>query len=213
MGAQVGRPFEWALGESIRGLAPAVRDHILQPPGTVVTYRGRMRVTREGGWRGRLTGWLLHLGAIARFMFPDTGDDVDFEIEHAVHRHDDGSLSMSWIRTYRFANTTRRFDAVMRFHPNLGPIVNWYGCWGCLQVELCPRVDGDAIVVVSRRKWVRLGPLRIPIPGLLKGRPHVREQQTANGDLHITVIIRNTLLRRIFGYEGIYSKAETNPQT
>ncbi len=83
-------------------------------------------------------------------------------------------------------------------------IVNWHGCWGWLQVELCPRVEGNAIVVVSRREWLGLGRLRIPIPGWLKGRPLVREWQEPDGVLRIRVEIHNTLLGHFFGYEGRY---------
>src|SRR5689334_20550142 len=101
--AAVTCPFEWALGESIHALAPRVKEHVLQPPGTVVVYRGRMRVWRDGGQRGTFAGWLLRLGMFANFMFPETGEEVDFEMKHVVTKHDDGSLSMSWIRTFGFS--------------------------------------------------------------------------------------------------------------
>jgi hypothetical protein len=68
-----GLPFQWALGEAVHTLAPKVKEHVLQTPGTVVTYRGRMRVWRDTGWRGRFASWLLHLGAWAKTMFPETG--------------------------------------------------------------------------------------------------------------------------------------------
>ena len=169
-----------------------------------------MRVWRDGGWRGRLAGWLLRVGTLTRFMFPETGEEVEFQIEHAVNSHDDGSLSMSWIRTFQFDQVKRRFDALMRFHPDQGPIVIWTGCLGCLEVELCPRVEGNAIVVVSRREWLKAGFLRIPIPGWLKGRPHVREWQEPDGALRIQVKIHNTLLGRFFGYEGSIQPSATN---
>lgn len=201
-----GFPFQWALGDAVQSLAPKVREHVLQPPGTVVTYRGRMRVWRDAGWRGKLAGWLLHAGARARTMFPETGEDVEFEMQHAVATDGDGCLSMTWIRTFRFDRVTRRFDARMRFCRDRGPIVDWIGGLGCLHVELCPRVEDRAIVVVSRREWLRAGPLKVPIPGWLKGRPHVREWQEPDGALRIRVEIRNTILGQFFGYEGRYRR-------
>src|SRR6476620_6276882 len=63
--ANVIRPFEWALGESINALAPGVKEHVLQSPGTIVVYRGRMRVWRDGGWRGKIAGGLLRIGILA----------------------------------------------------------------------------------------------------------------------------------------------------
>jgi hypothetical protein len=204
----VSRPFEWALGESIHALAPRVKDHVLQSPGTVVVYRGRMRVWRDGGKRGWFAGWLLRLSMFANFMFPETGEEVDFEMKHVVTKHDDGSLSMSWIRKFGFRGVTRQFHAMMHFYEQNGPIINWRGCRGLFEVELCPRVEGSEIIVTSAREWLTLGPLRIPIPKWLKGKPLVREWQEPNGALHIRVEVHNALLGHFFGYEGIYSKVE-----
>jgi len=207
--ATISRPFEWALGESIHALSPRVKEHVLQAPGTVVVYRGRMRVWRDGGRRGKFAGWLLRLGIFANFMFPETGEEVDFQMKHVVTKHDDGSLSMSWIRTFGFSGLNREFHAMMHFYEQNGPIINWRGCWGLLEVELCPRVEGNEIIVVSAREWVTLGPLRIPLPNWLKGKPLVREWQEPDGALHIRVEVHNALLGHFFGYDGIYSKVET----
>jgi hypothetical protein len=204
--ASVSRPFEWTLGESIHSLAPRVKEHLLQAPGTVVIYRGRMRVWRDSGWRGVLTGWLLRLGTFANFLFPETGEEVDFEIKHVVTSHDDGSLSMGWMRTFGFSNVAREFHAMMHFYRQNGSIIIWRGCAGLLEVELDGHVEGDAIIVVSRREWLTLGPVRIPLPDWLKGRPLVREWQEPDGSLHIRVEIHNNLLGHIWGYEGAYSK-------
>ena len=205
--ASEGRPFEWALGEAVHTLAPKVREHVLQPPGSEVTYRGRMRVWRDAGWRWRIAGWLLRQGVPARTMFPETGEDVEFEMRHRVESHSDGSLSMTWIRTFHFARVRRRFDALMRFHDDRRAVVDWFGGLGLLQVELSPEVVDGAIVVTSGREWLRLGPLRIPIPGCFQGRPHVREWQEPDGTLRIRVAIHNPILGQFFGYEGSYLRA------
>ena len=203
------RPFEWVLGESINALAPRVKEHVLQSPGTVVVYRCRMRVWRDGGWRGKIAGWLMRIGVFAKFLFPETGKEIDFELKHVVTRHEDCSLSMSWVRTFQFSEVKRKFNAMMCFHRQNGPIINWHGCWGLLEVELCPRVEGNAIVVVSRREWLTLGFVRIPVPNFLMGRPLVREWQESDGALWIRVEIYNSLLGHFFGYEGSYSKVES----
>ena len=199
-------PFQWALGQAVHTLAPKVKEHVLQTPGTIVTYRGRMRVWRDTGWRGRLASWLLHVGALAKTMFPETGEDVDFEMEHAVSTEADGCLTMTWTRTFRFDRVSRRFDALMRFRKERGPVVDWIGGLGCLHVELCPVVEDGAIVVRSRREWLRVGQWMIPLPGWLKGRPQVREWQEPDGTLRIRVEIHNSILGHFFGYEGGYRR-------
>ena len=187
--ANVSRPFEWALGESINALAPRVKEHALQSPGTVVVYRGRMRVWRDGGWRGKITGWLLRIGTLARFLFPETGDEVDFELKHIVTRHEDGSLSMSWIRTFQFSGVKRKFNALMRFHPQNGPIVNWHGCWGLLEVELCPRVEGDAVVRYDTSNEVIFGFLSVLQCGRIAGLMRQNAVGKVNGLLILARII------------------------
>jgi hypothetical protein len=139
-------------------------------------------------------------------MFPETGEDVEFEMRHRVESHPDGSLSMTWLRTFRFAGIRRRFDAVMRFHDDRRAVVDWIGGLGLLQVELFPRVVDGAIVVTSGREWVRLGRFGIPIPGWFQGRPQVREWQEPDGTLRIRVEIHNPILGHFFGYEGSYRR-------
>ena len=201
-------PFLWPMGESVYRLAPRVQEHVMQTPGTTVTYRGRMRVWREGGWRGVVAGWLLRVGTLARTMFPEIGEDVEFEMQHAVERHADGSFSMTWHRTFYFGDVTRRFDAVMRFLPSRS-VIDWIGSGGLLHVELLPREKNYAIVVLSGREWVCLGRLRIPIPPIFRGRPQVREWEESDGALRIKVEIHNTILGQFFGYEGSYSRTLT----
>ena len=200
-------PFQWALGPAVHSLAPKVKEHVLQPPGTVVTYRGRVRVWRDAGWKGKVASRLLLLGTLVRTMFPETGEDVDFEMEHAVSTDPDGCLTMTWMRTFRFDGLNRRFEALMRFREDRGAVVDWIGGLGSLQVELCPSVENGAIVVGSGREWLRLGSCRIPLPGWLKGRPHVREWQEPDGTLRIRVEIHNTILGHFFGYEGAYRRS------
>ena len=199
------RPFQWVLGDSIHDLAPQVKDHVSIPAGTVAIYRGRMRVWRDGGWKGALSGGLLRIGVLTRTMFPEIGQDVRFEMEHSVSRDRSGGLSMTWMRTFHFGHSIRRFDAVMRFGPGR-PFVDWRGAFGCLQVELWPRTEDGAIVVVSGREWLRLGAIRVPIPAWLRGCPEVREWEEPDGTLRIRVVIRNALLGQLFGYEGTYRR-------
>ena len=203
-----GLPFVWALAEAVRTLDPKVREHVLQEPGSVLTYRGRLRVWRDGGWRGMVANCLLRLGTSIQTMFPETGQDIEFEMEHAVAQEPDGSLTMTWSRTFRFPMVTRRFNALMRFRHDSRRVVDWIGALGFLHVELCPEAEDGAIVVRSRREWLCAGPLRIPLPDQLAGRPLVREWEDLDGTLRIRVEIHSGILGQFFGYEGSYRRSE-----
>jgi hypothetical protein len=139
-------------------------------------------------------------------MFPETGEDVGFEMRHEVALLPDGSLTMTWRRSFDFGSVKRCFDAVMYFRRDHAPVIDWVGAANCLHVQLWPKVENRAIIVDSRREWLRVGVIRIPIPQLLKGRPYVTEEQEADGALRIHVEIHNDLLGQFFGYEGTYRR-------
>jgi hypothetical protein len=139
-------------------------------------------------------------------MFPETAESVDFTMRHEVAIEANGAVSMTWQRSFDFGSVVRRFDATMLFFKDHAPIIDWHGALGCLHVELCPTVRDGAIVVTSRREWLHLGLLRIPIPNVLKGRPYVHESEEPDGTLRIHVQIHNSILGQLFGYEGTYRR-------
>lgn len=201
-------PFEAALGPGVAQASPRVREHFLQPPGTR-RYRGRMtRVWRARGWRGLVSAPVLWLGSRAHLLFSETGEDVAFELENVVTAHPDGRARMTWTRTFRFPRATHVFHAVMVHDPERGLIDDRLGRRGLLEVELAPRVEHGGVVVDSRRQWLRLGRLRVPLPAWLAGHARIHEWEDAQGRLAIRVTVSNPLLGAFFGYEGSFERVE-----
>jgi uncharacterized protein DUF4166 len=201
-------PFQAALGAAIEAVAPGVKAHFLQQPGTC-RYRGTMRrVWRRSGWRGWLAGPVLRIGSWTDTLFANTGTDVPFELENIVTARPDGRTTMGWTRTFHFREGTRRFHGLMLFSTERGSIVDWLGKTHHLEVELHPRIEEGAIFIDSGRQWLKVGPVRVPVPRWLAGRARIHEWDLPDGSLGIRVTIDNPLLGEFFGYEGSFARVE-----
>jgi hypothetical protein len=201
-------PFQAALDIRIRDASPKVREHFSLGAGTH-RYRGIMnRIWRRDDWRGRLAKPFLLCGSLANTLFAETGDNIPFELENTVTIQPDGRAQMSWIRTFFFGNRPRRFDAVMEYDAKNRVIIDRIGLTRHLEVELYPRVDDGAIVITSGRQWFRIGRWRLPVPRWFAGTASVREYQTTDGKLGISVTISNPLLGDFFGYEGSFQSKD-----
>ena len=200
-------PFVQALGDGLATLPPFLAEHFVQHGGTR-TYAGRMdRVWRAPGLRGALAWPALWLAARLETLFPETGRDVPFEIEHRVYVGADGRARMTWTRTFRLPRRTRRFDAVMVHDPHRGVIDDRLGT-GRLETELHVGTDAGAVTMRSGRQWLHLGRLRIRLPGILVGRARVREWQVDDATIAIEVRVRNPVLGEVFGYAGWFRRKE-----
>lgn len=198
-------PFAAALGTALDGLPDLVREHFAAGPGAI-RYEGVMRrVWRRGGLLGPLVTAALVASARRDMLFPESGHDVPFRIEHVLTVGPDGRVSMTWNRIFRFGSVTRYFVAVMRADAGRACIVDWLGSDGALEVDLHARVADGAVHIESGRQWLRLPRLRIELPGFVAGTVRVREWQEAEGVLGIHVETRNPLIGAITSYEGTFS--------
>lgn len=163
-----------------------------------------------GGVRGLLTAPYLWLGKWLHTLFPDTGENVPFEIENYLYVDPDGHVRMTFNRTFTFPRGQRRFVATMRFDEESQTLLDSLGSGGHLQVELFPSLEGGAITIRSGRQWVQpFGlPLRIPIPRGLAGEAVVKEWQENSNRLGIRVTITSPWLGDFFGYEGSFERVE-----
>ena len=205
-GANVGSPFAAALGATLGYAAPLVRDHFLHADG-VRHYRGVMtRVWRRRDGLCALALPALWLARLTHTLFPDTGENVPFDLEHAVERLPDGSATVRFARTFHFPRTTRRFAASLTYNPTRRCLSDRLGRGGLLDVELHPWVEAGELRLRSGRQFLRLGNLKLPVPHWLAGHARVREYEAAGNRLGIEVVISNRLLGDFFGYEGAFTE-------
>lgn len=195
-------PFAAALGPAAERLDPIVRRQFLLPPGRWRCRGVMRRVWRRGGWAGALSGPFLWLASLTDQLFPDTGVDVPFEMINEVGVRRDGRVSMTWKRTFDFGRRRRTFDELLVFDEKRGLVVVRVGRTRHLESELHVRIEGSGIAITSGRQWLRLGPVRIPLPELIVGRAAVRSWRPREGRLAISVTIHNTILGDFAGYEG-----------
>jgi len=203
-------PFAMALGEDLHLTAPLVRAHLTPRPG-VYRYEGIMTtVWRVEGLRRWLTAPFLWAGSWMHTLFPETGEEVPFEIVNRLVGGADGVARMTFERTFRLPGVERRFEATMRYDATRDIILDALGRPPHLLVELVSTAEGGGITLRTRRQW--LTPfglaLRIPLPRVLVGEATIEEWQESELSLGIRVTISNRLFGRFFGYEGVFHRVD-----
>ncbi|MBX3468203.1 MAG: DUF4166 domain-containing protein [Planctomycetes bacterium] len=190
-------PFEAALGSALERVAPVVRGH-LAPSVATRRYEGKLRRIwrRGGGPAGRLLAWLLGLHAR-----PGEGPGSPVQLESTIAACP-GGATHRWTRHLALPSGGVKSVGLLRFDPARGCLRDRTGRGGWLEVELFVEVAEDgAVIMRSGRQWLRLGPVRLPIPRLLAGVSRAREWQTAAGTLGLALDVQQPLLGVSAGYE------------
>jgi Domain of unknown function (DUF4166) len=185
-------PFVHALGGALDRLAPAVREHLLQPAGASL-FAGRLRRS----WRrGGPIGWLL--AKILRVDFRAIEPQAPFELRNALLEGD----AMLWRRTLLGARTTIDNVGVMRWDAASRALVDTIGRGGAIEVELVPGVEGAGLKLTSRGQWLRILGVRIPLPRWVAGSAVVREREEPGGGITLALALRHPWLGEYAGYEA-----------
>lgn len=193
MGASV---FEQVLGDRIEGLSPRIRPYCAAiPAGRQGVGRG---VYRTAGLRVRALAPVFAWLAWRRIVFPEFGRDVPFTV---VNRDDAGARRAQ--RTFDLPGVTRVMTDRMavvdgRLHDRLGRR-------GGLEVRLAVEVVDGGLRMTSTRLWLRLGPLRLPLPPVAAV---TLDERTDPDDAALQrIILRLTvpLLGDVFGYDGRFA--------
>lgn len=186
--------LERALGGSLTGLHPQVRDYVRAlPPGASGHGEGRYRVA---GLRVRMLRPAFAVLARAGIAFPERERDIRFTVTNidAV----DGSRHA--VRTFSFAARTRIMVDEMRMER--GTLVDRLGRHGRLEVSLHPSVEGGALIMHSGALRLRWGRVRLPLPHVAT--VILREESVEEGLQRVRVAIRMPLLGEVYGYEGTF---------
>ncbi len=113
---------------------------------------------------------------------------------------------MTWLRTFHFPTGPQTFRGVITHDAARNILVDHIGATGRIEVELIPTIENGAMLLRSRRQWWHILNLRIPLPRWLVGHASIRERQTPDGALHISLTVLHPLLGEIYGYTGTLNR-------
>jgi len=185
--------WERALGADVESLHPNLRAYFAAPPaGSVGRGTGTYDVA---GSRHRLLRPLLAFLATRSILFPEYGTGIPFTVRNDSRV--DGRLRGR--RTFAFPGRERVMIDEMRIVE--GRVHDFLGGRGGLEVELIAGVDDAALAVTSRRLWLHLRSLRVPLPRVATVR--LREAWR-DGSQHVDVTLSSPLLGVWFEYRGSF---------
>ncbi len=190
-------PFVEALGSDFDRLAPAVRRHLGQPRGRSLLAGSVRKTWRRGG----PLGWLL--ARVLRMDFCAIDAWGSFEVRNELLAEN----SMLWRRTLRGGRSTVEAFGVVRWDPCRRALVDTLGRRRAIEVELIPRVEGDALALASRRQWLRVLGLRVPLPRAIVGSACVREREGPAGTIALSLSLSHPWLGEYAGYEAELEEA------
>ena len=186
--------WQRALGDRVSELSPGLRDYFsLVPAGRVGRGTG---VYEVAGSRHRWLRPLLSYLAWRRILFPEYERDVPFTVTNTPTP--DGTLRGR--RTFTFAQTERVMLDEMRIVD--GELHDFLGRRGGLEVALELSVKNGALAMTSRRVWVHLGRLRVPLPRVAT--LSLTEQSVATGQ-RVDVTLSSPVLGEWFVYRGTFT--------
>jgi hypothetical protein len=202
-GAMPPSVYERVLGERFGDLDPGLRAYFGSPPGTVGTGVGVYEIAgSRHHWLRPVLAWL----AWRRMLFPEFGHDIPFTIVNTTNA--DGSLSAR--REFGFPRVTRVMEDTMSVVD--GALHDRLGRRRGLEVEFALAVVDGGLRMRSRRQWLRLGGVRLRMPGLVRvtlaesagGRPGAETQRV---DVRMTAPV----LGEVFRYAGRFTYSAASP--
>jgi hypothetical protein len=165
----------------------------------------RGRGVMEEIWRGPFwTRPFLWVGSWRNILVPRRGRDVPFQIDNHAYLDSFGRETVTWIRTFRFPDGERRFDATMIYSEERRRVVDYLGTHQHLAVDI--ELDADdrgALLLGSGEQRFREGPISFTWPLALSGQAAVREgwdEERSRYTIEVKVV--NRVFGPLFGYRG-----------
>lgn len=202
--------FHRALGRDFGRLHPELRRRfgVGLDSGEACVGTGTM----DRVWRGtprtrRLLKPFVALGDRRHILLDATGTDVPFRIENYPYLDRYGRETVTFVRTFRFPDRDRRFDATMVYSEQRDCVVDYLGTHQHLAVDLRFAATGDgALEIRSGAYRLYEGLLGVRLPRLVVGQAVVRESfDDSTGRFRIRVHVANPVLGPLFGYEGTFT--------
>ncbi|GBG10087.1 DUF4166 domain-containing protein [Paenibacillus agaridevorans] len=196
--------YEKALGADFSKLHPRIRERFGFSSSDRVKSVGRG--TMERIRYAKLAALPLYAGTKRHIMFPQGGHDIPFTIENYAYVDGYGRETVTWIRSFKFPNAIRRFDATMIYSDSRGRIVDYLGTKQHLAVDLqISAAPNGGIRIRSGEQRFYEGLLQFRFPASLTGIADVCEWYDDRADCYrISVEVNNPLIGTVFEYEGSF---------
>lgn len=194
-----------SLGEDFKRLHPQIQQQYGITSESNAAYIGSG--VMEKVWNGK---WFmipfLHLGALHRILFPETGENIPFDIQNYAYKDSFGRETITWYRAFQFPKRKRHFDEYFVYSEKRNKPFLYAGTHQHLSVDLVFEVEEDgSLIVKTGSQRLLVGPLSIPFPQFFSGDAYVKE--TYNDDLghfEVDVKVSNWFWGNILGYNGIF---------
>lgn len=194
--------YEQVLGPDFARLHPEIqrRFGFSSKDNTAAIGTGVM----EELWHGpAYTLPFLYVGAWRRIMFPESGQNIPFEIANYAYADELGRETVTWLRTFQ-TRRPRRFDAYMIYSKERQCIVDYLGTHQHLAVDIDIKVDPNGgLRLRSGAQRFYEGFLGFSFPMILSGVADVCEwYDETQKRFCIEVVVSNRTWGRLFGYRG-----------
>jgi hypothetical protein len=202
--------YERALGSDFARLHPEIQRRFGFSSADNIASIGTG--VMEEIWHGPLyTLPFLYVGSWRSIMFPESGQDVPFQIANYAYLDALGRETVTWIRTFQ-TKFPRRFDAYMIYSEQRQRIVDYLGTHQHLAVDIDLKVASNGgLSLQSGAQRFYEGPVGFSFPMLFSGVANVCEwYDEASRCFRIEVVVQNRAWGRLFGYRG-YFQVEWRP--
>jgi len=190
--------YKEMLGEAFKQLHPMLQKRYAGP-----VFKGKGTMSYIGG-RPAILKPIFFIGTRWRFLFPEQGKDIPFQIINTNILGPNEEKQVYWERAFYFPKKTRYFNALMSLDAEKGIVKDYLGDPSLFYSDLIFTVTEDGEMLInSDKQRLLIGKLEIPLPKLLQGNVTVKEAFLEEKDTYtIHVLIINPLFGRIFEYKG-----------
>ncbi len=166
-----------------------------------IICKGTMEEIAGGRWFMRP---FIKMGIKKNVTFPERGTGIPFKLEKYGFIDPFGRETVSWIRTFYFKNTDRRFDATMVYSKKGKGILDYLGNSQASPVGIELDVtETGRIRMESSRQHFHFGKRRLSLPSQIIGHATVREEfDEKKNRFTIDVTVKNAIFGTIFRYKG-----------
>ncbi|MBM0066495.1 DUF4166 domain-containing protein [Alkalicoccobacillus gibsonii] len=199
--------YQKLLGDSFERLHPKLQErYSFQRDGK---FRGKGTMTDIRGARRWMYPFLLLLTRW-KFIFPESGKHIPFEIKNVAYKRPDGMEEVKWERMFYFPQVTRRFHAFMTIDPARKVVKDYLGEPHLFYSDLLFTVTSEGgLSISSGSQKLIVGKMEIPIPSMFKGNVEVAEGFDDQLQVFtIEVKITNRLLGNLMTYKGYFSEVD-----